>query len=82
MGYKLDNNMKTPLCTKALAMTKKIENTLVKNQFIIQTKDFNIVILKILNLSKKNGITMRRTAQYDPYGNAIAEGINRILKYE
>ena len=53
MGYKLDNNMKTPLCTKALAMTKKIENTLVKNQFIIQTKDFNIVILKIPNLPRK-----------------------------
>ncbi|PKG42914.1 integrase core domain-containing protein, partial [Psychroflexus sp. MES1-P1E] len=32
--------------------------------------------------AESNGIMMRMTEQYDPYENAIAERINRTLKYE
>lgn len=32
--------------------------------------------------TENNGITMSMTEQYDPYENAVAERINRTLKYE
>jgi len=53
MSYKLDNNMKTSLCTEVLAMAIKTGNTLLKNVFIIQTEAFNIIILNTPNLLKK-----------------------------
>ena len=37
---------------------------------------------KYTQLSENNGITMSMTEQSDPYENAIAERINRTLKYK
>ncbi|WP_298945770.1 integrase core domain-containing protein, partial [uncultured Polaribacter sp.] len=37
---------------------------------------------KYTKFAEKNGIMMSMTEQYDPYENAIAERINRTLKYE
>jgi transposase InsO family protein len=53
MGYKLDNNMKTSLCTEALAVAIKMENTQTKNKFILPTESFNTAIQNIQNLLKK-----------------------------
>ncbi|CAM1363264.1 conserved protein of unknown function [Tenacibaculum soleae] len=41
MGYKLDNHMRTSLCSDALAMAIKTENTLIKNLFTIQIEVSN-----------------------------------------
>ena len=82
MGYKLDNNMKTSLFTEALAMA--IKNRKYPNKKLIHHSDrgFQYCNPKYTAFAEENGIMMSMTEQYDPYENAIAERINRTLKYE
>jgi len=82
MGYKLDNHMKTSLCADALAMA--IKNREYPKQKLIHHSDrgFQYCNPKYTGLAESNGITMSMTEQYDPYENAVAERINRTLKYE
>ena len=82
MGYKLDNHMRTSLCTDALAMA--IKNRKYPDKKIIHHSDrgFQYCNPKYTLFEENNGITMSMTEQYDPYENAIAERINRTLKYE
>ena len=82
MGYKLDNHMRTSLCTDALAMA--IKNRKYPNQKLIHHSDrgFQYCNPKYTEFAESNGITMSMTEQYDPYENAVAERINRTLKYE
>jgi len=82
MGYKLDNNMKTSLCTEALAMA--IKNRKYPNKKLIHHSDrgFQYCNPKYTAFAEENGMIMSMTEQYDPYENAIAERINRTLKYE
>ncbi|MDX6747361.1 IS3 family transposase [Polaribacter sp. PL03] len=82
MGYKLDNHMKTSLCKDALAMA--IKNRKYPNQKLIHHSDrgFQYCNPKYTEFAENNGITMSMTEQYDPYESAIAERINRTLKYE
>jgi len=82
MGYNLDNHMKTELCTKALKMA--INNRKYPNADLIHHSDrgFQYCNTKYTSFAEGNGIEMSMTEQYDPYENAIAERINRTLKYE
>ena len=82
MGYNLDNHMRTSLCTKALAMA--IKNRKYPDQKLIHHSDrgFQYCNPKYASFAENNGITMSMTEQYDPYENAVAERINRTLKYE
>ena len=82
MGYKLDNHMKTSLCTDALDMA--IKNRKYPNRKLIHHSDrgFQYCNPKYTTFAEENGITMSMTEQYDPYENAIAERVNRTLKYE
>ncbi len=82
MGYKLDNHMRTSLCTEALAMA--INNRKYPNQKLIHHSDrgFQYCNPKYTQFAESNGIIMSMTEQYDPYENAVAERINRTLKYE
>uniref|UniRef100_UPI003F6CD225 IS3 family transposase n=1 Tax=Polaribacter sp. TaxID=1920175 RepID=UPI003F6CD225 len=82
MGYNLDNHMKTSLCIKALNMA--INNRKYPNQKLIHHSDrrFQYCNPKYTEFAESNGITMSMTEQYDPYENAVAERINRTLKYE
>lgn len=82
MGYNLDNHMRTSLCTKALAMA--IKNRQYPDQKLIHHSDrgFQYCNPKYASFAENNGITMSMTEQYDPYENAVAERINRTLKYE
>ena len=86
MGYKLNNNnnnnMKTSLWTEALEMA--IKNRKYPNKKLIHHSDrgFQYCNPKYTQFTENNGITMSMTEQYDPYENAIAERINRTLKYE
>ncbi|MDG2274407.1 MAG: IS3 family transposase [Flavobacteriaceae bacterium] len=82
MGYKLDNHMRTSLCTDALAMA--IKNRKYPNQKLIHHSDrgFQYCNPKYTEFAESNGIIMSMTEQYDPYENAVAERINRTLKYE
>jgi len=82
MGYNLDNHMKTELCTVALEMALK--NRIYPNEKLIHHSDrgFQYCNTNYTSFAENNGITMSMTEQYDPYENAIAERINRTLKYE
>ena len=74
--------MKTSLCTDALAMA--IKNRKYPNKKLIHHSDRGIQYCnpKYTEFAEQNGIVMSMKEQYDPYENAIAERINRTLKYE
>ena len=82
MGYNLDNHMKTSLCTEALAMA--IKNRKYPNEKLIHHSDrgFQYCNPTYATFAEDNGMVMSMTEQYDPYENAVAERINRTLKYE
>ena len=82
MGYKLADHMRTSLCTDALAMA--IKNREYPNKELIHHSDrgFQYCNPKYTDFAENNGITMSMTEQYDPYENAVAERVNRTLKYE
>lgn len=82
MGYNIDSHLRTSLCTKALAMA--VKNRKYPGQKLIHHSDrgFQYCNPKYTVFAESNGITMSMTEQYDPYENAVAERINRTLKYE
>jgi len=82
MGYKLANHMKTSLCTEALKMA--IKNRKYPHKKLIHHSDrgFQYCNTAYTSFAEQNNITMSMTEQYDPYENAVAERINRTLKYE
>ena len=82
MGYKLDNHMRTSLCIDALAMA--IKNRKYPDKQLIHHSDrgFQYCNPKYSTFAENNGIKMSMTEKYDPYENAVAERINKTLKYE
>ncbi len=82
MGYKLANHMKTSLCIDALSMA--IKNRVYPDKKLIHHSDrgFQYCNTKYTEFAESNGISMSMTEEYDPYENAVAERINRTLKYE
>jgi putative transposase len=82
MGYKLDNNMKTSLCSEALDMATKNRKYPDKKRIHHSDRGFQYCNPKYTQFAENDGIIMSMTEQYDPYENAIAERINRTLKYE
>ena len=82
MGYKLDDNMRTSLCIDALKMALK--NRKYPGKKLIHHSDRGIQYCNptYTLFAESNGLTMSMTEKYDPYENAIAERINRTLKYE
>ena len=82
MGYKLDSHMKTSLCIDALKMALK--NRKYPNKKLIHHSDRGLQYCNptYTKFAESNRLTMSMTEKYDPYENAIAERINRTLKYE
>jgi len=82
MGFKLASHMKTSLCIDALKMA--IKNRKYKDKPLIHHSDRGIQYCNTAytEFAEANGITLSMTEKYDPYENAVAERINRTLKYE
>ncbi|KPM30208.1 Transposase IS3 family [Croceitalea dokdonensis DOKDO 023] len=82
LGYKLDDNMRTELCLDALKMALK--NRKYPNQKLIHHSDRGIQYCNPMytKFAEDNGMTLSMTEQYDPYENAVAERVNKTLKYE
>ena len=82
MGYKLDNHMRTSLCSDALKMA--IKNRKYPNKKLIHHSDRGLQYCNptYTLFAEENNLIMSMTEKYDPYENAIAERINRTLKYE
>lgn len=74
--------MKTSLCIDALRMALK--NRKYKDLQLIHHSDRGIQYCNpaYTTFAEQNGLTLSMTQQYDPYENAVAERINRTLKYE
>jgi len=82
MGYKLDSHMRTSLCIEALEMA--IKNRKYPSKKLIHHSDRGLQYCNptYTQFAESNGLIMSMTQKYDPYENAIAERINRTLKYE
>lgn len=82
MGYKLASHMRVSLCKEALDMA--IKNRKYPKKALIHHSDRGLQYCapEYVEFAEKNDITMSMTQKYDPYENALAERINRTLKYE
>lgn len=82
MGFKLDNHMRTELCLEALKMA--IKRRKYPQQRLIHHSDrgFQYCNPNYTQFAIENNIELSMTEKYDPYENAIAERVNRTLKYE
>jgi len=82
MGYKFASHIKTSLCIDALAMA--IKNRKYPKEKLKHHSNRGIQYCNPAHteFAEQNNITLSMTQQYDPYENAVAERINRTLKYE
>ena len=82
IGYKLDNHMRTSLCIDALKMA--VKNRKYPEKKLIHHSDRGLQYCNptYTKFAEENSLIMSMTEKYDPYENAIAERINRTLKYE
>jgi len=82
MGFKLSNHMKTSLCVDALKMAVSHRKYPDKKLIHHSDRGFQYCNTRYTRFAESNGMVMSMTEQYDPYENAVAERINRTLKYE
>ena len=82
VGYSIDNHMNASLCVEALKMA--VKNSEYPNLKLIHHSDrgFQYCSNEYTSFTESNNIQLSMTEQYDPYENAIAERVNRTLKYE
>lgn len=82
VGFNIDTHMRTELVIKALKMAIK-QRSFPQRQ-IIHHSDRGIQYCspEFENFTLKNNIILSNTQNSDPYENAVAERINRTLKYE
>ena len=74
--------MKVSLCIDALKMA--IKNRKYPHEKLIHHSDRGIQYCNpgYTDFAESNGLSLSMTEQYDPYENALAERVNRTLKYE
>lgn len=82
VGYKLSTNMKASLTLDAWKMA--LDGRKYPNKQLIHHSDrgFQYCWPEYVETLQKAEINISMTEEYDPYENAIAERINRTLKYE
>ena len=82
VGFNINNHMRTELIVNALKMGLK--NRIYPERKIIHHSDRGIQYCspEFERFTLKNDITLSNTQNSDPYENAVAERINRTLKYE
>lgn len=82
VGFNIDNHMRTELVVNALKMALKGRN--FPERQIIHHSDRGIQYCspEFERYTLKNDIILSNTQNSDPYENAVAERMNRTLKYE
>jgi putative transposase len=82
MGFKVATNMKASLSIEALKMALK--NRKYPHSRLIHHSDrgFHYCWPQYVEMLHQNGILISMTEQYDPYENALAERLNKTMKYE
>ncbi len=82
VGFNIDTHMRTELVVKALKMAIK-QRSFPQRQIIHHSdRGVQYCSLEFENFTLKNNIILSNTQNSDPYENAVAERINRTLKYE
>ena len=82
MGFKVATNMKASLSIEALKMALK--NRRYSDRKLIHHSDrgFHYCWPEYVKMLQDNQILISMTEQYDPYENALAERLNKTMKYE
>lgn len=82
VGFKLAHHLRTEIVVDALKMALKERS--FSNRKLIHHSDRGIQYCapEFTNFTDKQQISLSNTQNSDPYENAIAERINRTLKYE
>lgn len=82
VGFKVSTNMKASLSIDALKMALKTRK--YPNRKLIHHSDrgFQYCWPEYVKMLQDNNIFISMTEKYDPYENALAERVNRTLKYE
>lgn len=82
MGYKVSTNMKASLSLDALKMALKNRKYPEKKLIHHSDRGFHYCWPEYVKMLEQNEILISMTEQYDPYENALAERINKTMKYE
>lgn len=82
VGYKLSSNMKASLTIDALKMALNGRKYPHKQLIHHSDRGFQYCWNEYVEMLQKAQIHISMTEEYDPYENAVAERINRTIKYE
>ena len=82
MGYKLDDNMKTTLVKDALKMAMKNKQHNKYQTIHHSDRGIQYCFPDFTEFAKDHNFLLSTTENSDPYENAVAERINKTLKYE
>lgn len=82
MGFKVSTNMKASLSLDALKMALKNRKYPQKKLIHHSDRGFHYCWPDYVEMLQENGILISMTEQYDPYENAVAERMNRTMKYD
>jgi len=82
VGFKVSSNMKASLSLDALKMALKNRKYPEKKLIHHSDRGFHYCWPEYVQTLQESGILISMTEKYDPYENALAERINRTLKYE
>lgn len=82
VGFKIATNMKASLSLDALKMALKNRKYPTRKLIHHSDRGFHYCWPEYVKTLEDNDILISMTEKYDPYENALAERINRTLKYE
>lgn len=82
MGFNVSTNMKASLSLEALKMALKNRKYPDKKLIHHSDRGFHYCWPEYVKILQDNQIIISMTEQYDPYENALAERINKTMKYE
>jgi len=82
MGFYIATNMKASLSIEALKMALKNRKYPQRKLIHHSDRGFHYCWPEYVKLLQDNEILISMTEKYDPYENAIAERLNKTMKYE
>ncbi|HPZ26216.1 MAG TPA: IS3 family transposase [Kaistella sp.] len=82
VGFKLADHLRTEIVVDALKMALKQRSFPERKLIHHSDRGIQYCAPEFTNFTDKQQITLSNTQNSDPYENAIAERINRTLKYE
>lgn len=82
MGFHVATNMKASLSIEALKMALKNRKYPTRKLIHHSDRGFHYCWPEYIKILQENEILISMTEKYDPYENALAERLNKTMKYE